>query len=217
MCSQCDGACTCGCSDVIKTRTSSRLEGLSFIDPYLPLICVLIGLLFSSLLISYLGKMTLEEGMSLFMGLFLLVFAGLQTSNIKEYVPSLARYNPLVKLVPLWGFILPPLQLLLAGGFLYDAFARRPKLLASGLHARHIVAEYAPSALHSSPLLLVACIVTISIFLLDAMFVVRSLRRGLRPTCACLGVVLAVPLSPLTVFEDCVMVAMGAYMIFLII
>ena len=48
---------------------------------------------------------------------------------------------------------------------------------------------------------------------IGAVGVIRALRRGLDVRCACMGTVLDVPLSTVTLTEDLVMVAMALFLL----
>jgi hypothetical protein len=190
---------SCGCMDETAALPAGAVA--QYFDTYGPLITVLLAVDVGAV---ELGG-TLQTELSLFLGLFMLVFGGLQLKNVREYVPSLGRYNGLARRYPAYGYALPFLEVMLGALFTYAGLARPSNLKLVGWVNWSQYLRL-PTVLNGSLILTLSCLAVIFVFSVDAWGVVASLRKGRRPTCACLGLILAVPLSPLTVFEDVAMV-----------
>ncbi len=57
-------------------------------------------------------------------------------------------------------------------------------------------------------------LLTIAVFTLGAVGVISALRRGLDIDCPCMGNILSVPLSTVTLTEDLAMVLMAGFLLF---
>jgi len=124
-----------------------------------------------------------RQWMSHFMAGFFLVFSFFKLMNLKGFAEGYQTYDVVAKRVPGYGLIYPFIELALSIAFLTGV---------------------APLATN---------IVTLIVMGISTIGVVRSLLRKTTFQCACLGTVIKLPLSKVTLFEDLLMVAMSAVMI----
>ena len=112
-------------------------------------------------------------------GVFLVFFALLKIFNLKGFMNGFAMYDLIAMRNSAWGYLYPFIELAL--GLAYLAF-------------------FWPTATY---------VATIVVFTFGAIGVVLALRRGLDIACPCMGSVLTVPLSTVTLTEDLLMVVMA--------
>ncbi|MEM9436950.1 MAG: MauE/DoxX family redox-associated membrane protein [Pseudomonadota bacterium] len=122
--------------------------------------------------------------MPAFMGVFLIIFALLKIFDLKGFRRGFKMYDLLARRVPNYALVYPFIELGLGLAYL------------SGL----------------APILTQA--VTIVVFGFGTLGVLSALQRGLDIDCPCMGSILSVPLSTVTLTEDLSMVAMAALMLF---
>jgi hypothetical protein len=118
-----------------------------------------------------------------FMGLFLLVFSLLKIFNPSKFADGFAMYDLLAKRFRPYGLVYPFLEFALALAYL------------SGWNPE------------------LTYLATITLFGFGLVGVLLALRKGLHTTCACMGNVLQVPLSTVTLTENIAMVAMAGSML----
>lgn len=118
-----------------------------------------------------------------FMGLFLLVFAMLKLFDLPGFADGFEMYDLLASRVRPYGYIYPFIELVLALGYL---------------------AAWRPDVVY---------IATIAVMTFGALGVLNALRKGLDIECPCMGSVLSVPLSTVTLTEDLGMAAMAGAML----
>jgi copper chaperone CopZ len=137
-----------------------------------------------SLLIQFVsGSFNWMEWMSHFMAGFFLVFSFFKLMNLKGFAEGYSMYDVVAKHVPAYGFIYPFIELGLGIAFL-TAF---------------------------NPLL--TNIITSIVMAVSTIGVVQNLMKKSPFQCACLGTVIKLPLSKVTLFEDLLMLAMSIVMI----
>lgn len=117
--------------------------------------------------------------MSFFMGFFLCQFALLKLFNPIQFADGFQMYDLIAKQSRIYALAYPLIELALGLSFL------------------------------ASFQLIAACIVTILILGVGAAGVILALIRGLDVRCACMGTILDVPLSTVTLTEDLGMIAMA--------
>jgi hypothetical protein len=122
-------------------------------------------------------------GMHYFMGFFLCQFAMLKLFDIEGFAEGFAKYDLLGEKFRVYGFVYPFIELFL--GLFYLGFLFP----------------------------FVTYITTIVVTIVSAIGVVRALKRGLNVKCACMGTLLNVPLSTVTLLEDLVMGGMAIFML----
>ena len=121
--------------------------------------------------------------MTNFMAGFFLVFSAFKFLNLTGFADAYASYDLLAKRWHGWGFIYPFLELALGLALLF---------------------RIAP------PLTQVA---TIALMGFSSLGVLDALRQNRQIQCACLGTVLKLPMSTITLVEDVAMVVMAAAML----
>lgn len=140
-----------------------------------------------SLLVQYAqGSFDLMQWMSHFMAGFFLVFSFFKLMNLKGFAEGYQTYDVVAKAIPVYGFIYPFIELALGIAFLTG---------------------FNPSFTN---------IITLMVMGISTIGVVQSLLKKTPFQCACLGTVIKLPLSKVTLFEDLLMVAMSAIMLTLI-
>ncbi len=126
------------------------------------------------------NELTMTGFMHGFMGVFLVVFALLKIFNLSGFRRGFTMYDLLARRVGNYALVYPFIELGLGLAYL-----------------GHI----APIATYW---------VTIVVFSFGTLGVVSALRRGLDIDCPCMGSILSVPLSTVTLTEDLAMVLMAA-------
>lgn len=129
----------------------------------------------------------LERGffdwMHFFMGLFLCKFAMLKLFHLSDFADGFQKYDLVARKFRVYAYVYPFIELGL--GIAYLSFIGP-------------IATY---------------VVTILIMGIGTIGVVRALKRGLDIRCACMGTILDVPLSTVTLSEDIAMGAMACFML----
>lgn len=124
--------------------------------------------------------------MHIFMGLFLCSFAMLKLFNPSSFATGFQKYDLLAKRSRAYALAYPWIELALGVGYL---------------------SFIAPQAVY---------LATIVVLGFGAIGVLVALKQGLNLKCACMGNVLDVPLSTVTLVEDIGMAAMAAVMLFMV-
>ncbi|MBY0611916.1 MAG: heavy metal translocating P-type ATPase [Beijerinckiaceae bacterium] len=144
------------------------------------------------LIVAYIAVASLAGGgtdpmvwMNHFMAGFFLVFSFFKLLDIRGFADSFASYDLLAARWRAYGFIYPFIELALGAAFL---FGWQPRL---------------------------ANVLTIIVMGFGSLGVIDALRKKQAIRCACLGTVLNLPMSTVTLVEDTAMVAMAAAMLFL--
>ena len=124
-----------------------------------------------------------ETWMRHFMAGFFLVFSAFKFLNLAGFADAYASYDLLAKRWRAWGYVYPFLELALGLAYLF-----------------HV----APTATHIATILLMG---------FSSLGVIAALSNRQRIVCACLGTVLKLPMSTITLVEDLGMVGMAAAML----
>ncbi len=170
--------------DIHNDQNPDSRDLLAKFSAYWPLICLVAVSGFAALAITAgftrpNGVGTMTAFMHAYMGVVLIIFAVLKLFDIEGFKSGFAKYDLLAKHAPAYGAIYPFIELGL--GLAYLAFL-------------------APNLTY---------IATIVVFGFGAIGVVKALRGGLNMSCPCMGNILNVPLSTVTLTEDLAMVAMA--------
>ncbi|MEO8404029.1 MAG: MauE/DoxX family redox-associated membrane protein [Chitinophagaceae bacterium] len=153
-------------------------------DSYYPVFLIFGYIAGASLLIQLVsGQFSTVQWMSHFMAGFFLVFSFFKLLNVKAFAEGYQTYDLVAKAFPVWGFIYPFIELLLGILFLTGFYPL----------GTNIVAFFVMGV--------------------SSIGVVKSLLKKSRFQCACLGTIIKLPLSKVTLFEDLLMVTMSAIMI----
>ena len=129
------------------------------------------------------GSFSWMQWMSHFMAGFFFVFSFFKFMNLKGFAEGYRSYDVVAKRIPAWGFIYPFVELGLGIAFLTGF---EPFITAS---------------------------ITLLVMGVSTIGVVQSLLNKTPFQCACLGTVIKLPLSKVTLFEDLLMVVMSAVMV----
>jgi hypothetical protein len=116
------------------------------------------------------------------MGFFLVVFSMLKLFDLPGFADGFAMYDLLAKRVRTYAYIYPFVELLLGLGFL---------------------SRWNPPAVYA---------LTVAVMGFGVLGVLSALKKGLNINCPCMGNVLNVPLSTVTLVEDLGMAVMAATM-----
>lgn len=125
------------------------------------------------------------QWMSWFMAGFFLVFSFFKLMNLKGFAEGYRTYDVVAKAIPAYGFVYPFIELALGIAF---------------------ITGFNP---------FVTNIVTLVVMAVSTVGVVQSLLKKTTFQCACLGTVIKLPLSKVTLFEDVLMVVMSVVMLVL--
>ena len=129
------------------------------------------------------GAFDVMDWMSDFMAGFFLVFSFFKLLNLKGFAEGYRSYDIVTRSFPVYGFVYPFVELLLGLAFL----TRFEPVLTN--------------------------IVTLLVMGVSTIGVVQSLLKKTPFQCACLGTVIQLPLSKVTLFEDLLMVGMSIVML----
>lgn len=129
------------------------------------------------------GGFSWMQWMSHFMAGFFLVFSFFKLMNLRGFAGGYGSYDIVARAIPAWGYIYPFIELALGIAFLTG---------------------FQP---------LITNWITLAVMGVSTIGVIQSLLRKTNFQCACLGTVIKLPLSKVTLFEDLLMVGMSAVMI----
>ena len=176
---------TQGKNSVEKPEAAQDKKG--FLETYKPLF-IIIGLILLPVLVLGLrsfsvGEFIWQKSTSQFMGGFFLVFSGFKFLNLKGFAQGYFTYDLLARRVFAYGYVYPFIELALGLSYL------------SGFN----------------PLLTNAT--TLAVMTFSGIGVVQSVAQKRKFKCVCLGTIIDVPLTNVTIIEDFGMAAMAAIML----
>ena len=148
-----------------------------------PLLLIFLYLFGTAFLLNYKDWNT-GEAMLDFMGLFYIVFSFFKLLDLKGFPESFRMYDPLAKVIPVYGWVYPFIELAL--GLL---FLMRFQIT-------------------------IALIATIVILGVTTMGVSKTLIDKKSIRCACLGTALKLPMTEATFIENAIMLVMAVVMLF---
>ncbi|MBD01728.1 MAG: heavy metal transporter [Candidatus Marinimicrobia bacterium] len=160
-------------NSAIKESTAKKLIPL-----YLSFLYIIAG----SLIINR-SELILENFMYDFMGLFFIVFSFFKFLDYKNFPSTFKMYDPIAKVIPLYGWIYPFIESMLG-----LAFLMREQLY-------------------------IALIISLIILVTTTAGVVRTLIRKESIQCACLGTALKLPMTTATIIENSIMLFMTIWML----
>ncbi len=153
-------------------------------DSYYPIFLIFGYIAGVSLLTQFAqGRFDLMEWMSYFMGGFFLVFSFFKLLNLRGFAEGYRSYDLVAKALPAYGFVYPFIELALGIAF---------------------ITGFNPVFTNAATLIVMA---------ISTIGVIQSLLKKTPFQCACLGTVIKLPLSKVTLFEDVLMVVMSALML----
>ena len=119
------------------------------------------------------------ESMRIFMGLFFLVFGAFKIASLKEFATTYAEYDLIAKKFPNYGYIYPFIELALGLSYIYSI-----QLLATNL-------------------------ITSLLMIIGSLGILQTMKQNKKIMCACLGTVVKLPLTHISLLEDVLMGAMA--------
>ena len=150
---------------------------------YWPLFALILVALLGASALAHSVGRSLYAWMHFFMGLFFCQFSMLKLFNPAGFASGFQKYDLIAKRFEGYSYFYPLIELGL--GLAYLSFV-------------YPIATY---------------VITIIVMSVGAVGVIRALREGLDLRCACMGTVLDVPLSTVTLAEDVVMGVMAFLML----
>lgn len=156
--------------------TTSKLQQLK------PLFVILAYISIATVLLNY-KRANWNESMLDFMGLFFIVFSFFKLLDLKGFPVSFRMYDPLAKVLPVYGWIYPFIE------------------TALGLM---LLMRYEVN---------IALIVTLVILGITTIGVTKTLLDKKAITCACLGTALKLPMTEATFIENAIMIVMAIFML----
>ena len=160
----------------------SGMEEKSKLQQLKPLLLIFAYLFAAAFLLNYRDWNT-GEAMLDFMGLFYIVFSFFKLLDLKGFPESFRMYDPLAKVIPVYGWVYPFIELTL--GLL---FLMRLQLT-------------------------VALIATVVILGITTIGVTKTLLDKKSIRCACLGTALKLPMTEATFIENAIMLVMAISML----
>ncbi len=142
------------------------------ISRYWPLFVILAIAFFVAFALTHRMGGGSHSWMHFFMGMLFCQFAALKLFHVADFAEGFQMYDLIAQKVPYYGSAYPFIELFL--GLAYFGF-------------------FLPKATY---------IFTIILMAVSAFSVIRALRAGLDVRCACMGTILNVPLSTVTLTED---------------
>ena len=143
-----------------------------------PLFIILAYISITSLLLNF-ENWNSTNAMLDFMGLFYIIFSFFKILDVKGFSNSFRMYDPLAKILPLYGIIYPLIEVLLGIMFL-----------------TRIEVE-------------LALILTIIVLGITTLGVTKTLLNKKSIICACLGTTLKLPMTEATLIENSIMIIMS--------
>ena len=152
-------------------------------EDYWPLISLVLITAAAGYAVKFGAGMDGMAWMHYFMGFFLCCFAMLKIFNLSAFADGFQMYDVIAKRIRAYAYVYPFIELGL--GLSYLAFTMP--------HITYIA--------------------TIAVMIFGAIGVIRALKAGLDINCPCMGSILNVPLSTVTLTEDIGMAVMAAMML----
>ena len=169
--------------NVFKTTSNlSTEEKKSDLKQLFPLFLIFGYIIIASILLNK-NPFDMQGFMLDFMGLFYIVFSFFKLLDLKGFPESFKMYDPLAKVVPLYGWVYPFIEVVLGLMFL--------------------MRFQIPMAL----------IFTLVILGITAIGVTKTLLDKKSIQCACLGTALKLPMTKATFIENSIMIAMAIIML----
>lgn len=166
----------------LSHTTSSSVVVVSKFSQLKPLFLIFIYLFGAAILLHYKDWNTAEVMLD-FMGLFYIVFSFFKLLDLKGFPESFKMYDPLAKVLPVYGWVYPFLELGL--GLLF--------LMRFNIQ--------------------LALIITVVILGVTTIGVTKTLLDKKSIRCACLGTALNLPMTEATFIENAIMLLMAFWML----
>lgn len=160
-------------------KKSETSNNKSSLKKYWPLISLIIVSILAAFALNWQTGGGMQVWMHYFMGVFLLIFSTLKLFHPGDFADGFEMYDIIAKRSRIYAYCYPLIELMLGLAFL------------------------------SFFLPILTYLVTIAILSIGAVGVVQALQKGLDINCPCMGTVLEVPLSTVTLTEDIGMAVMA--------
>ena len=167
---------------LLETSNQVEKEEQSKFQQLKPLLLILLYIFITAVLLHF-ENWNLEEFMLDFMGLFYIVFSFFKLLDLKGFPASFQMYDPLAKVVPVYAWIYPFIEIALGLMFLMR---------------------------YQTEIALVATVVILGITTLG---VTKTLLDKKSIRCACLGTALKLPMTEATFIENVIMIVMAVWML----
>ncbi|MBM18080.1 MAG: hypothetical protein CL947_03380 [Epsilonproteobacteria bacterium] len=155
-------------------------------NPYVTLFLIISAIVCTTLIVQFLFQITtLKDFMRIFMGLFFIVFGFFKILNWTGFAYAFAEYDIIAKNTIAYAYLYPLIEFFLGAMYL---------------------SNNATFVIH---------VITGLIMFIGAIGVAQSLIYKKDIRCACLGTVIKLPVSWITLIEDIGMGLMALYMIFM--
>jgi len=156
----------------------------SRLKEYLPLIIILGSiLLIVGLWQNYLGGFDLQDSMRMFMGLFFLLFGSFKLMDLRGFVDAYQGYDIVAKRSRAYGFLYPFIELSLGASFLLNLYPFWTN------------------------------VATVVVMGVSSIGVIQAVTGKRKIQCACLGTVVKLPMTTVTIIEDLGMGLMALIML----
>ena len=169
-------------SDRLSEIKSDSTNKKSKIEQLKPLFLILFYITSASILLNF-RDWNWNNFMLDFMGLFFLIFSFFKMLDLKGFPVSFKMYDPLAKVIPIYGFLYPFVETVLGVMFLTRIQIN------------------------------VALIVSLVILTVTTIGVIKTLLSKKTVQCACLGTHLKLPMTEATLIENIIMLSMSIFMI----
>lgn len=150
---------------------------------YLKLAAVLAAITLTSIFLAWARGFDLERFLSDFMAVFFIVFAGFKFVNLEEFAVTYRGYDMIAQRFPAWGYAFP--------------------FIEGALGVTYLIINQS----------LILNLITMVITGTAAIGVFKELQNKSNIMCACLGTIIKLPLSRVSLVEDVAMFIMAAVMI----
>lgn len=121
------------------------------------------------------------RGMELIMGLFYLIFSFFKLLQLPGFVRQFRKYDLISFYIPQYAYLYPIIEVGLGSVYMWGG----------------------------QPQILYVNVITLVLFVMNLACVRYALQAGKQLECACLGAILSLPLSTVTVIEDSIMIVMS--------
>ena len=158
------------------TNRESKLKQLK------PLFLILFYITSASILLNF-RDWNWNNFMLDFMGLFFIIFSFFKMLDLKGFPVSFMMYDPLAKVIPIYGFLYPFIETVLGVMFLM-----RVQIIA-------------------------ALVISLIILIATTVGVTKTLLSKKTIQCACLGTHLKLPMTEATLIENIIMLSMSIFML----
>ena len=165
-----------------KNNSEKSLNEEKKLKQLKPLFLILTYITITSILINY-NKWDSGNAMLDFMGLFFIIFSFFKILDVAGFKNSFKMYDPIAKIIPIYGWIYPFIEIILGIMFLM-----RLKIN-------------------------IALIITLLILGITSIGVLETLLNKKKIKCACLGSTLNLPMTEATLIENIIMIFMAISLI----